>query len=89
MASKRVLVRYLGPDEVRVFRIMEGAEAGERHDFVKGGDAIPVPEYCVPRLLEQNQRGFKKDEMELAKAYCQHIFEVVAQSAQKGKAGEI
>ena len=86
MASKRVLVRYLGPDEVRVFRIMEGAEAGERHDFVKGGDAIPVPEYCVPRLLEQNQRGFKKDEMEKAKAYCQHIFEIVGD--HKGKAGE-
>lgn len=73
--EKTVVLTYHGPDEIRVIREMQDGLG--TFTFVKGVPLPNVPEkFALQLIKDMNQREFTKDQMDLARAYDCHIFEV-------------
>lgn len=90
--DRTVSLTYHGPDEIRVIKDME--DGSGVFTFKRGDTVSGVPEKFAKRLVQDmNPRGFKKEEMDLAKAYDCHLFEVVVSDPSKvpypQKGGEV
>ncbi len=72
-----VKVRYLGPDEIKVLRHWGSGD----YTFERGA-VVEVPADLAKEVLAMNERGCT---LENARAYDQHLFEVVT-SVKKGGA---